>query len=228
VRIAVIGYGKMGHEVEAVLRERGHEPVIRRRGDPFPAGCAAGIDFTKADSVVPNVTEALQAGARYVVGTTGWNDREAEVRALVERHAGGLVHGANFSLGVGLFYQIVRSAAALLARPATAGNIDDAGEQLAGLYHQTPIRPVVLANIQASTRGQRGPVQNQRGQAIATVTNTQAGHQHVRVGQGHMARLLLRAVDAGFRCSRRQRAAPHGGVFPGALTAFPLDRRSRP
>ena len=119
-------------------------------------------------------------------------------------------------------------ATAPLAGPTTAGNKDNPGEQMARLYNQTPIRPAVLANIHASTRGQRGPVQNQGGQAIATVSNTQVVHQHVRVGQDHLAGLALRAVDPGFGRSRRQCAAPHGGVFPGAPTAFPIGRRSRP
>ena len=114
MRIAIVGHGRMGHEVEAVLHERGHEPVIAGKSD-FPAGCAVGIDFTKADAVEANIGRALGAGARYVVGTTGWADREAEVRRAVESAGGGLVHAANFSLGVNLFYQVVRHAAALLA-----------------------------------------------------------------------------------------------------------------
>ena len=116
MRIAVVGMGKMGHEVEAVLRERRHEPVAVPRGEPFPAGCAVGIDFTRAEAVVDNVRSALAAGARYVVGTTGWQDKLEEVRGLVEKAGGGLVHAANFSVGVNLFYRIVRDAAALLAR----------------------------------------------------------------------------------------------------------------
>jgi 4-hydroxy-tetrahydrodipicolinate reductase len=114
MRIAVVGHGRMGHEVEAVLRERGHEAAIAGRG-AFPAGCAAGIDFTRADAVEDNVRRAMQSGARYVVGTTGWSDREAAVRKIVEGAGGGLVHGANFSLGVNLFFQVVRHAAGLLA-----------------------------------------------------------------------------------------------------------------
>ena len=116
MKVAVVGLGKMGHEVEAVLRERGHEAVPVRRGEPFPTACAVGIDFTRAESVVDNVRSALAAGARYVVGTTGWQDRMPEVRALVEKAGGGLVHAANFSVGVNLFYRIVREAAALMAR----------------------------------------------------------------------------------------------------------------
>jgi 4-hydroxy-tetrahydrodipicolinate reductase len=114
MKIAIVGHGRMGREVEMVLRERGHEAVVAGRG-AFPAGCAAGIDFTRADAVLDNTRRALQAGARYVVGTTGWADREAAVRDLVTASGGGLVHAANFSLGVNLFYQVVRHAAALLA-----------------------------------------------------------------------------------------------------------------
>ena len=116
MRVAVVGYGRMGHEVEGVLIERGHEPLIVRRGDPFPRACEVGIDFTNAQSVRPNVEAALAAGARYVLGATGWTDQEPQVRAMVDRAQGGLVHAANFSLGVGLFYEIVRNAAALMAR----------------------------------------------------------------------------------------------------------------
>jgi 4-hydroxy-tetrahydrodipicolinate reductase len=117
MRIAVVGYGRMGHEVEAVLRDRGHEPIIVAHDIPgFPEACPVGIDFTRADAVVANARAALEKGSRYVIGTTGWADQEAEVKALVDRHQSGIVHAANFALGVNLFYKIVREAAALVAR----------------------------------------------------------------------------------------------------------------
>ena len=72
MKVAVVGYGKMGREVEAVLRERGHEPMPVRPRDGLPHGCPSGIDFTRSDAVSANVGAALEAGARYVVGTTGW------------------------------------------------------------------------------------------------------------------------------------------------------------
>jgi 4-hydroxy-tetrahydrodipicolinate reductase len=106
----------MGREVEAALAERGHQPVLVTRGRPFPAGCSVGIDFSVGEAVPANVAAAMKAGARYVVGTTGWNDRLDEVRKLVEDAGGGLVHAPNFSIGVNLFQRIVRDAAALLAR----------------------------------------------------------------------------------------------------------------
>jgi 4-hydroxy-tetrahydrodipicolinate reductase len=89
--------------------------VIVDPAGAFPARCPVGIDFTQPDAVVANTRLALEQGARYVVGTTGWADHLDEVRRDVEDHEGGLVHAANFSLGVNLFYKIVREAAALLA-----------------------------------------------------------------------------------------------------------------
>ena len=115
MRMAVVGHGKMGREVEAVLRERGHEVVVGTRGHAFPLRCSVGIDFTVPDAVLSNVAAAMTAGARYVVGTTGWHDRYQEVRYLVETAGGGLVHAANFSVGVNLFYRLVRAAALVMA-----------------------------------------------------------------------------------------------------------------
>ena len=112
----MVGHGKMGHEVESVLRERGHEAALTDRGQAFPAGCVVGIDFTRPEAVPANVEAAMRAGARYVVGTTGWSDRMEEVQRLVTQANGGLVHAPNFSVGVNLFYKVVRDAAALLAR----------------------------------------------------------------------------------------------------------------
>jgi 4-hydroxy-tetrahydrodipicolinate reductase len=115
VRVAVVGYGKMGREVELVLRERGHDPLIVTRGTSFPEGAAVGIDFTRGEAVPGNLEAALAKGARYVVGTTGWSERLPEITKLVDAAGGGLVHAANFSLGINLFYRIVRDAASLLA-----------------------------------------------------------------------------------------------------------------
>jgi len=115
MRVAVVGHGKMGREVEAVLREHGHEVVIAARGHAFPVRCDVGIDFTAPEAVLSNVAAAMAAGARYVVGTTGWHEQYQEVRYVVETGAGGLVHAANFSIGVNLFYRLVRAAALLMS-----------------------------------------------------------------------------------------------------------------
>ncbi len=115
MRVAVVGFGKMGREVAALLPERGHEAVAVGRGDVYPEDCPVGIDFTTPAAAVGNIDRALAAGSRYVVGTTGWTESLEAVRARVDEAQGGLVHAANFSLGVNLFYAIAREAAAILA-----------------------------------------------------------------------------------------------------------------
>lgn len=116
MKVAVVGLGKMGREVEAALAERGHQPRLVGKGSVFPSDCPVGIDFTRAEAVLGNVRAAMTAGSRYVVGTTGWGGQIEEVRAAVAGARGGFVYAANFSLGVNLFYRIVRQAAGLLAR----------------------------------------------------------------------------------------------------------------
>jgi 4-hydroxy-tetrahydrodipicolinate reductase len=116
LKVALVGYGKMGREAEAVLRERGHAGVPVLLGSPFPKDCSVGIDFTRGEDVPRNVQAALVVGAKYVIGTTGWDAQRDAVRQLVEKARGGVVHAANFSLGVNLFYRVVRDAATILAR----------------------------------------------------------------------------------------------------------------
>jgi 4-hydroxy-tetrahydrodipicolinate reductase len=116
VKVALVGHGKMGHEVEAVLRERGHDLAVVGRDTVLPRDCVVGIDFTRSEAVPGNVEAAMKAGLRYVVGTTGWADRLEDIQRIVTQGGGGLVHAANFSVGVNLFYKIVRDAAATLAK----------------------------------------------------------------------------------------------------------------
>jgi 4-hydroxy-tetrahydrodipicolinate reductase len=157
MRVAVVGYGRMGREVEGILRERGHEPIIVASDMPgFPEACPVGIDFTRPEAVVANTRAALERGAKYVIGTTGWSAQEAEVRGLVDRHQGGVVYAANFALGVNLFYKIVREAARLMAR------FPDYDPYVLEKHHrQKKDAPSgtakVLADIVASSGGTRQP-----------------------------------------------------------------------
>jgi 4-hydroxy-tetrahydrodipicolinate reductase len=87
----------------------------------------AAIDFSVADAVVANVTACALAGLPLVEGTTGWNKHESEVRTIVEEHGSALIYGANFSIGVNLFYGIVARAAELFQRvPEYAPFIEEA------------------------------------------------------------------------------------------------------
>ena len=125
MKLALIGGGAMGRLVGARAREEGHEVGVvltSEHASLAPAEVAerlrghdAAIDFTVADAVLRNVEACALAGVPLVEGTTGWNARAGEARALVERHGGALIYGANFSVGVNLFYRVVARAAELFA-----------------------------------------------------------------------------------------------------------------
>src|SRR5688500_18802227 len=123
MRLAIFGNGRMGQLVRSLAEADGHEvAVILSSRD---AGRSAGeieeslrnidatIDFSVAEAVYSNVSSCVLAGIPLVEGTTGWNAHMADVRSVVEEHGGGLIYGANFSIGANLFYRIVARAAEL-------------------------------------------------------------------------------------------------------------------
>jgi len=136
MRLAIIGNGAMGGLVRALAEAEGHEVarVITSRDsslgvDEFVEslrGHDAVIDFSVANAVLKNIEAAARAGVPLVEGTTGWNAREAEARRLVATHAGALIFGANFSVGVNLFYRLVARAAELFAATDYAAFIEEA------------------------------------------------------------------------------------------------------
>ena len=138
-RIAIVGYGRMGRAVDALAAEHGCEVVARldvednRDGagidSPALDGAEVAIEFSLADAVATNVTRLAARGIDVVVGTTGWDAQVAEVRRTAEAAGIGVVHAANFSLGVNLFAAIVERAAALFA------SRDDFGAWLHEAHH---------------------------------------------------------------------------------------------
>lgn len=104
LKIALIGYGKMGRMVEAIALERGHRIV------PLEEAFVC-IDFTRPEAALPNVQKLAPLGKNIVMGTTGWYEQLPEVEKLVKQHAIGFLYAPNFSLGVQLFLQVVAEAA---------------------------------------------------------------------------------------------------------------------
>ena len=123
MRLVLFGGGAMGRLVSTRAKHDGHEVSLvltsrdATRGaeelNQLLSGHDAAIDFSVADAVVANVTACVRARLPLVEGTTGWNKNESEVRRLVAEHDGSLIYGANFSIGVNLFYGIVSRAAEL-------------------------------------------------------------------------------------------------------------------
>ena len=125
-RLALVGYGKMGRLVEQFAPEFGFEVALtldefnNADGSGITAGAFANIDvaidFSIPSVVAGNAVSIAPLGVNIVIGTTGWLDRLPEVQAAVERENIGLVHGANFSVGVQVFYRVVETAARVLAK----------------------------------------------------------------------------------------------------------------
>lgn len=126
MKISLIGYGTMGKLIETLAREKGHEivSIVKKSSTELPAaelaeslkGCDAAIDFSIAEAVRRNVEACVLADVPLVEGTTGWNAERDEVERIVRDGKGAFVFGANFSIGVNLFYRIVDFAAELFAR----------------------------------------------------------------------------------------------------------------
>jgi 4-hydroxy-tetrahydrodipicolinate reductase len=125
VKIALVGYGKMGREVEQVALSKGHSIVARC--DPSLSGASDSvesasmeaadvcIEFTSPSAVLDNIRRIARMRKPLVVGTTGWYEHLAEAEAIVISNGGGLVYAPNFSLGVNLFYQLAETAAELFS-----------------------------------------------------------------------------------------------------------------
>ena len=126
MRIGLIGYGAMGKLIERLALEKGHEiGVIIDESDAnlFAGevteklkGSDVAIEFTIGMAVPRNVEACVKAGVPVVVGTTGWQEDRALVESIVRGGGGAMVFGANFSIGVNLFYRIADFAAELFAK----------------------------------------------------------------------------------------------------------------
>ncbi len=123
MNLLILGCGKTGSLAAEVARQRKHRVrVLRAADNPHASTLTAAnlgdvemvIDFTTPHAVLENIAACTQAGQNMVVGTTGWYGELASVRSLVEKSGTGFLYGANFSIGVNLFFDIARQSAAAL------------------------------------------------------------------------------------------------------------------
>ena len=120
MKIAILGYGKMGKVIEEIALQRGHsiELKINQTNLDFDlellSECDVAIEFSAPESAVKNINKCFEANVPVVVGTTGWY---AEFNAVQERCVSenkGLLYATNFSVGVNIFYEINKKLAALM------------------------------------------------------------------------------------------------------------------
>src|SRR4030095_16258377 len=122
MKIALIGYGKMGHAIEEIALERGHEIVLKvgieniedntieniRRAD-------VAIEFTGPEIAFDNIKKCIDAGVPVVSGSTGWLDRYEEDGNYCKSKKSALLYASNFSIGVNIFFALNRKLAELIS-----------------------------------------------------------------------------------------------------------------
>lgn len=123
MRTAIIGYGKMGREIETILLERGHEVALiidqenRHELDrEHLQGIDVALEFTTPDTAYENICRLLESGVAVVSGTTGWTSRLEEVKERCQKQNGALFYASNYCLGVNLLFLLNRQLAKLMNR----------------------------------------------------------------------------------------------------------------
>ena len=109
MKIALLGYGKMGKVIERIALERGHEIVLKKDQDNTFEGLLnadVAIDFSVPDSAVNNISECLNNGIPVISGTTGWLADYPKMVTLCEAKNGSFIYASNFSLGVNVFFEL--------------------------------------------------------------------------------------------------------------------------
>lgn len=109
MKIALLGYGRMGKAIEKIALERGHEIVIRKDLEPLEVdlGIAdAAIDFSHPTAAFDNIKACIDSGVAVISGTTGWLERFDEIKTYCKDHDGSFIYASNFSIGVNLFFNL--------------------------------------------------------------------------------------------------------------------------
>jgi 4-hydroxy-tetrahydrodipicolinate reductase len=109
MKIALLGYGKMGKVIEKIALERGHEIVLRKSSSANFDGLLKAdiaIDFSVPTSAVNHISECLNQNIPVISGTTGWLENYTEMVHLCQEKNGSFIYASNFSLGVNIFFEL--------------------------------------------------------------------------------------------------------------------------
>jgi len=119
MKIALLGYGKMGQVIERIALERGHEIVLKKSGkDTFDGlqNADVAIDFSVPDAAVANISTCLNSNMPVISGTTGWLHNYDQMVSLCDEKQGAFIYGSNFSLGVNIFFELNEQLAKIMTK----------------------------------------------------------------------------------------------------------------
>lgn len=122
MKIALIGYGKMGHAIETIALQRKHSIILKISIDNTEENTIeniskadVAIEFTGPDSAFDNINKCFEAGVPVVSGSTGWTERYEEAVWNCKAQNGALLYASNFSIGVNIFFEVNKKLAQLMA-----------------------------------------------------------------------------------------------------------------
>lgn len=119
MKIALLGYGKMGKVIERIALERGHEIVLRKGGNDAFDGLEkadVAIEFSIPDAAVTNISTCFSNNIPVISGTTGWLESYHDIARLCEEKEGAFIYGSNFSLGVNIFFELNAHLAKMMSK----------------------------------------------------------------------------------------------------------------
>lgn len=143
MKIAIIGYGKMGKEIEQVAKEKGIEVgMIINEEDNYNGSAITKknlknidvcLEFTNPNSAISNIEAAVKAEKNIVVGTTGWYGKLDDIKKIVKKGNIGLLYSPNFSLGINIFYRILNTASNIF------NNFDEYDILVSEIHHRNKL-----------------------------------------------------------------------------------------
>lgn len=123
MKIALLGYGKMGKEIEKIALERGHDIVVKvdvesdwNKAKALLASADVAIEFSTPQSTIQNIFHSFDVNVPVVVGTTGWMEQLDHVKQVCEKNGQTLFYASNFSIGVNLFFEINNKLALMMKK----------------------------------------------------------------------------------------------------------------
>ncbi|MFC0344379.1 4-hydroxy-tetrahydrodipicolinate reductase [Epilithonimonas hispanica] len=132
MKIALVGYGKMGKIIDEIAQNRGHEVVARLKETPTKESLNNAdvvIEFSNPEAAFENIKVCLENNIPVICGTTGWLDKKPEIEKITLDNNSAFLYGSNFSLGVNLFFALNENLAKLM------NNVNEYSCQLEEIHH---------------------------------------------------------------------------------------------
>lgn len=133
MKIALLGYGKMGQTIEKIAKNRGHEIVlvVDKDSPAYDISIAdVAIDFSIPSSAVDNISNCLNNNVPIISGTTGWLDSFEDMKSLCAKNEGAFIYASNYSLGVNIFFELNNHLAKMM------GNLNQYDVAIEEIHHK--------------------------------------------------------------------------------------------